>query len=59
MFEELRVGGTYPQIAGKRECTYFWFDQSGPVLIYNMYDPTREEVGFYLFNGKEFIELFK
>ena len=62
MFEELRVGGTYPPIAGKRECTYFGFDQSGPVLIYNMYDPTREEinkVGFYLFNGKEFIKSYK
>lgn len=44
MFEELRVGGTYPPMAGKRECTYFRFDQSGPMLIYNMYDPTREEI---------------
>lgn len=44
MFEELKVGGTYPQIAGRPEGTIFDFVGGGPVLIYNMYDPTRDEI---------------
>lgn len=44
MFEELKVGGTYPQIAGRPEGTIFDFVGGGPVLIYNMYDPTHDEI---------------
>lgn len=44
MFEELKVGGTYPQIAGRPEGTIFDFVGGDPVLIYNMYDPTRDEI---------------
>ena len=44
MFEELKVGGTYTQIAGRPEGTIFDFVGGGPVLIYNMYDPTHDEI---------------